>query len=270
VGGLPGRRPAGRERALADALDLQFRRYDTAGLQPALAALRALDTAQGPMRELATPVRDGLGALVQLAAAQREFAGNQQSYQWVFISCGAGIALGVLLSSAIGVWLVRGTSRPPGQALAPAKGVATGDLTQAIEVTSRDEMGQLMQALEDMNAILVNIVTEVRTGADTIASASTQIASGNLEPAARTEQQARSLERTAGSMAELTGTVKHNAASAGQASTGIESASQVALRGGAAVQRVVTAMGSINDSSKRIADIVGVIDRIAFRPISSP
>ncbi|MGZ3181443.1 MAG: methyl-accepting chemotaxis protein [Telluria sp.] len=261
------------ERRLADALAVHYRAYAADGLKPAIAALRAQQPAEaralmrGRMRELDAPVRDGINALMQfeVQVARSDFERNQAIYRVVFISCSSGILLGVLLSTAIGVWLVRGISGPLGQAVRVAKGVAAGDLTQRIVVASRDETGQLMQALQEMNAALVKIVTEVRTGADTIASASGQIASGNRDLAARTEQQASSLEQTASSMEELTATVKQNADSAWQASHQIASASQVAVQGGEAVARVVHTMGSINDSAKRIVDIIGVIDSIAFQ-----
>ena len=261
------------ERKLAEVLAARYRQFETEGLKPAVAALRAQDVEQaanlmrGRMRELAIPMREGIDSLMQfqLGAAKKEFEKNQTIYRIVFIGCSAGILLGVLLSAVIGVWLVRGISRPLGQAVRIAKGVAAGDLTQQIDVASHDETGQLMLALKDMNQSLVRIVSEVRNGADTIATASSQIASGNLDLSARTEQQASSLEETASSMEELTSTVKQNADSAYQASRTIESASEVALKGGAVVARVVDTMGSINASSKKIVDIIGVIDSIAFQ-----
>ncbi|HZX27827.1 MAG TPA: methyl-accepting chemotaxis protein [Telluria sp.] len=261
------------ERKLADALSGHYKRFADEGLKPAMAAVRAQDAAQaralmrGPMRELAAPVSEGVNALMryELDVARSEFEKNQSIYRIVFISCSSGILLGVLLSTAIGVWLVRGISGPLSQAVRVAKGVAAGDLTQEIEVVSRDETGQLMQALKDMNAALVQIVTEVRTGADTIASASGQIASGNKDLAVRTDQQAGSLEKTASSMEELTSTVKSNADSAQQASQSIASASEAARQGREVVARVVNTMGSINASSRRIVDIIGVIDGIAFQ-----
>jgi methyl-accepting chemotaxis protein len=146
-----------------------------------------------------------------------------------------------------------------------AKRVASGDLTARIDVRSTDETGQLMQALKDMNASLANIVTEVRNSTTTIAAASEEIATGNLDLSSRTEQQASSLEETASSMEELTGTVKQNADNARQANQLADSASQVALKGGAVVSQVVDTMGSINESSRRIVEIISVIDSIAFQ-----
>jgi methyl-accepting chemotaxis protein len=123
----------------------------------------------------------------------------------------------------------------------------------------------LLQALKDMNESLVRIVGEVRAGTDTIGTASGQIATGNLDLSSRTEAQAGSLEQTAGSMEELTSTVKQNADNARQANQLVVSASDVAVKGGAVVGQVVHTMGSIKESSRKIVDIIGVIDGIAFQ-----
>ena len=146
-----------------------------------------------------------------------------------------------------------------------ARGIAAGDLTQKITVSSNNEMGELQQALKDMNESLVHIVGQVRVGTDTIFSASSEIATGNLDLSERTELQACSLEKTASSMQELTSTVNQNAANARQANQLAMSASQVAVKGGAVVSQVVDTMESINTSSKKIVDIIGVIDGIAFQ-----
>jgi len=126
-------------------------------------------------------------------------------------------------------------------------------------------MGQLMQALKDMNGSLAKIVGEVRSGTETIATASGQISRGNLDLSSRTEQQASSLEETASAMEELTGTVRQNSDNARQANTLALSASEVAVKGGAVVSQVVDTMGSINESARKIVDIIGVIDGIAFQ-----
>ena len=138
-------------------------------------------------------------------------------------------------------------------------------MTSRIEVTSKDETGQLLQALKDMNNSLVTIVGQVRTGTDTIATASSQIAAGNLDLSSRTEEQASSLEVTASSMEELTSTVKQNAENARQANQLVVSTADVAVKGGQVVGQVVDTMTSIKDSSRKIADIIGVIDGIAFQ-----
>jgi methyl-accepting chemotaxis protein len=169
----------------------------------------------------------------------------------------AGMTLGILIS--------RSVTRPLNEAVKVAQTVAAGDLTSDIKVDSTNELGQLLQALKEMNESLVGIVSEVRTGTDTIATASNQIATGNLDLSSRTEQQASSLEETASSMEELTSTVKQNGDNARQANQLAVSASDVAVKGGEVVAQVVDTMGSINDSSKKIVDIIGVIDGIAFQ-----
>jgi len=173
--------------------------------------------------------------------------------------------LAVIISAFLGFLATRSITRPLGQAVGLARKVADGDLTGTIVVTSRDETGQLLQALQDMNNGLVRIVTQVRMGTDTIATASSQIATGNLDLSSRTEEQASSLEETASSMEELTSTVKQNADNARQSNQLALTASEVAVRGGAVVSQVVDTMGSINESANKIVDIIGVIDGIAFQ-----
>jgi methyl-accepting chemotaxis protein len=156
-------------------------------------------------------------------------------------------------------------TNPLEKAVEVARGIAKGDLTQHIEVNSSNEMGELQQALKDMNASLVNIVGQVRVGTDTIFSASSDIASGNLDLSNRTETQASSLERTAVSMAEVTQAVNQNADNARRANQLAQSATEVAVKGGSVVSGVIDTMSSINASSKRIVDIIAVIDGIAFQ-----
>jgi methyl-accepting chemotaxis protein len=177
---------------------------------------------------------------------------------------GAGV-LAVLLALAAAIVISRSIVRPLEEAVSIARTVAGGDLTSDIVVNSTDETGQLMQALKDMNTSLQTMVGEVRSGSDTIASASSEIASGNLELSSRTEQQASSLEETASSMEEMTSTVKQNADNARQANGLAAAASDVARKGGMVVSQVVETMGAINDSSRKIVDIISVIDGIAFQ-----
>ncbi|MGH8806750.1 MAG: methyl-accepting chemotaxis protein [Noviherbaspirillum sp.] len=174
-------------------------------------------------------------------------------------------AIAVLIGVCFALWITRSITRPLNEAVTIAQTVSAGDLTSHIVARTKDETGQLLQALKDMNDSLVKIVGEVRTGADTIATASTQIATGNLDLSSRTEQQASSLEETASSMEELTSTVKQNADNASQANGLVLTASEIAGKGGAVVAQVVETMSSINDSSKKIVDIIGVIDGIAFQ-----
>ena len=173
----------------------------------------------------------------------------------------AGIALGALIAWAV----ARSITRPLHQAVQVARRVAAGDLRSEIVIHSTDETGRLLAALRDMNANLSTIVGKVRSGTETVATASRQIASGNLDLSSRTEQQAASLEETASSMEELTATVRQNADNARQANSLASNAADVARKGGTVVANVVATMGSINDSSRKIVDIIAVIDGIAFQ-----
>jgi methyl-accepting chemotaxis protein len=156
-------------------------------------------------------------------------------------------------------------TRPLKDAVEVANLVAKGDLSHRIEVKTSDETGMLMQALKDMNASLGNIVGEVRNTTDSINTASQEIAQGNADLSQRTEEQASSLEETASSMEELTSTVKQNAENARQANQLAANASDIAVKGGQAVDSVVQTMASISTSSKKIVDIISVIEGIAFQ-----
>ena len=174
-------------------------------------------------------------------------------------------AAAILASVATGVLITRGIVVPLRGAVAVARKVASGNLTSVIEVRSRDETGDLLQALHDMNESLKGIVGRVREGTESIASASSEIASGNLDLSVRTEAQAASLEQTLSAMKTLTDAVQQNAQNAQQANQLAQAASQVAGEGGEVVAQVVTTMGSIDASSKKIVDIISVIDGIAFQ-----
>jgi methyl-accepting chemotaxis protein len=175
--------------------------------------------------------------------------------------CAAGVALALMFC-----WFImRSITRPVSQALEAAQRVAGGDLTIDIASVSRDEMGLLLKALQQMTGGLRDLVSEVANGARTVAETSAQIAQGNVDLSQRTEEQASTLEETASSMEELTSTVAQNADSARQASELAVGASEVAQKGGRAVAQVVTTMTAISDSSKKISDIISVIDGIAFQ-----
>jgi methyl-accepting chemotaxis protein len=173
--------------------------------------------------------------------------------------------LSALLSVLFGFWIIRSITGPLHQAVEVASAVANGDLTQRIEVTSMDETGQLLKALEHMVGRLTGIVSGVRSTTDAISTASQEIAAGNSDLSQRTEEQASSLEETASSMEELTSTVKQNAENAKQANQLAANASDIAVKGGMAVGEVVQTMGSISASSKKIMDIISVIEGIAFQ-----
>jgi methyl-accepting chemotaxis protein len=177
-------------------------------------------------------------------------------------------ALGVLAALfGIGIaWFItRSITRPLGEAVELAGAVAKGDLTRRIEASSTDEVGQLLRALKDMNESLTGIVTEVRGSTESITTASQEIAQGNADLSQRTEEQASSLEETASSMEELTTTVRQNAENARQANQLAANASNIAVKGGQVVGDVVHTMASISESSKKIVDIISVIDGIAFQ-----
>jgi len=171
----------------------------------------------------------------------------------------------LLFGVALAWFITRSITGPIHSAVEVAETVAKGDLTSRIESNSTDETGQLLNALKVMNDSLVNIVTEVRGGTETMSTASAQIAGGNMDLSARTEAQAGALEETASSMEELTSTVKQNTENARQANQLAQTASEVAVRGGSVVSQVVETMGSINESSRKIVDIISVIDGIAFQ-----
>ena len=156
-------------------------------------------------------------------------------------------------------------TRPLKDAVEVANSVAKGNLSHRIEVNTSDETGLLMQALKEMNASLGNIVGEVRNTTDSINTASQEIAQGNADLSVRTEEQASSLEETASSMEELTSTVKQNAENAKQANQLAANASDIAVKGGQAVDSVVQTMASISASSKKIVDIISVIEGIAVQ-----
>ena len=198
-----------------------------------------------------------------LMAATAEETEQQASNTRLMILILAAVAS--IISIILAYFSSRSITRPLGEAVAIARKVADGDLSSHIVVNSKDETGQLLQALFDMNQGLLNIVSNVRSGTDTIANASGEIASGNLDLSTRTEQQASSLEETAASLEELTSTVKQNSENARQANQLAKTASDTATKGGQVVADVVLTMGAISDASKKIVDIISVIDGIAFQ-----
>jgi len=199
----------------------------------------------------------------QLAKAAVEQA--EQSYVHDRATMIAGGVLAVLGAVLLGWLLSRAVTRPLTRAVALAETVAAGDLRSEIVVDSKDETGQLLAALKRMNENLSEMVGSVRACADGISIASSEIATGNQDLSSRTEQQASALQQTASSMQQMTDTVRHNAESSSQANQLAGSAAQVASQGGAVVERVVATMGDISASSRRIADIIGTIDGIAFQ-----
>jgi methyl-accepting chemotaxis protein len=250
------------------ALDSYAQQHDKLiGLSRAQKNEEATALVRGDSLRLSRELNTMLDKLSQVNVAGALKAGKQadatygEARFWDIAVLLGTIAIGFLLA----VWVARLVSRPLAEAVKVAQSVAAGDLTSRIEANTHDETGMLLQALRGMNDSLVKIVGEVRTGTDTIATASGQIASGNQDLSSRTEEQASSLEQTAASMEELTSTVKQNADNARQANQLAVSASEVAVKGGSVVNQVVDTMASIHASSKKIVDIISVIDGIAFQ-----
>ncbi|HVL74524.1 MAG TPA: methyl-accepting chemotaxis protein [Noviherbaspirillum sp.] len=262
-----------QERSLAAKFDAARASFQTEALTPAVQALKEYNTVvasqilYGRMAELFAPLDETIDALIQLQldTARIQYERSQSAYLLIRNICVAAVLIGLLLAAFVGTWLVRAICGPLDQAAALAGSVAQGDLSRDIRIASEDETGRLLQALSNMTTSLSRIVAQVRQGADAMSTASAEIAAGNQDLSGRTEQQASALEETAASMEELTATVKQNASNAEQANQLAQAASDVAGRGGAVVQQVVGTMDDIHASSKKIVDIIGVIDGIAFQ-----
>ncbi|MGA7811890.1 methyl-accepting chemotaxis protein [Caballeronia sp.] len=227
-----------------------LREYVTSQMHPAMEPLLAV------LGQLAN---------LQIDEAQHEYAAAHHMYRR-FVAVNAVLTGLTLCAAALTCWLlIRSITNPLSEAVRVAQTVASGDLTSTISVTGRDETSDLLRALKHMNDRLVDIVGGVRSSSEAIGSATKQIAAGNIDLSSRTEQQAASLEETAASMEQLTSTVRHNAANARHASALAGSASDIAARGNEVVKRVVGTMDAISESSGRIADIIGMIEGIAFQ-----
>ena len=267
---LAGDLPAGEARALLEkfaaahaTMGQHYRRgFDTfqrAGFDAAAGdeAVKGMD--REPARLLDEAV-DKIAA--ESAALSARAAADGRHATWLSLVL---MAVATLAGLAGGVLFSRGITRPLHQAVGVAQAVAAGDLCLPIDPRGQDETAQLLQALKEMQAGLSRVVAHVRQTSESVASASGQIAQGNQDLSQRTEQQASALEETAASMEELSGTVRQNADNARQANQLALGASTVAVRGGEVVGQVVETMKGINDSSREIADIIGVIDGIAFQ-----
>jgi len=223
------------------------------------------------MNSSSTPVyrklQDQINELTAVNAkgAETSDAEANRIYDQARLSIIGLVSACVVLAMLLSWWIARLVARPLTQAVLIARQVADGDLTADIPEAGRDETGQLMGALKQMNGNLLNIVREVRLGTDTVTTASAEIATGNMDLSSRTEQQAGALEETASAMEELTSTVRQNSDNARQANQFAVTASSIAQSGGEVVGKVVDTMGAINDSSRRIVDIIAVIDGIAFQ-----
>ncbi len=261
------------EEKLAKTFAEDRKNFVQQGLLPAVAALRANDPkdAQHVMVErirlLFVPVESGIAALakLQLDEAQREYKKAAARYAMIQIVAVASIVGGLLIAGLFGWLITRSITVPMNRAKNAASRVAEGDLTVDLTASGKDEVAQLLAALSNMKNNLTRIVGGVRQNAEGVATASSQIAQGNHDLSQRTEEQAAALEETAASMEQLSSTVKQNADNAKQASQLALSASAVAIQGGGVVSQVVTTMKGINESSNKIADIISVIDGIAFQ-----
>ena len=213
------------------------------------------------------PLQEVLGQLmqVQLDEAKAEYDRAASSYQTIRALTLGAVVLGILLAVLIGGAMIRQISRSLGEAMQITEAVARGDLTVPIHAQGKDEIARLLGGLTTMRDNLAHVVAGVRGNAQGVASASAEIASGNNDLSIRTEEQASALQQTAASMEELSSTVKQNADNARQANQLAVNASTVAGQGGDVVSEVVETMRGINESSKKIADIISVIDGIAFQ-----
>ncbi|MFG6415799.1 methyl-accepting chemotaxis protein [Roseateles sp. DC23W] len=221
-------------------------------------------------KEYVPSVAAYLGAIDEFAKLQKDKNERAQASAadaqrglllWSSIGALVVIGLGMFVAGA----LVRAIRQPLQTAVDFAKAIADGDLTRSMSADRNDEFGELLNTLGQMNASLSRMVSNVRSATDSIATASSEIATGNTDLSSRTEQTASNLQQTASSMEQLTGTVRNTADSATTANQLVSSATAVAQRGGEVVSQVVSTMDEINASSRKISDIIGVIDGIAFQ-----
>ncbi|MBA4175797.1 MAG: methyl-accepting chemotaxis protein [Leptothrix sp. (in: Bacteria)] len=227
----------------------------------------ALELGNGHSGQVFDAAEKALSALVALnvKGVQAASASSTSVFETARGTIGGALLVILVLGVTASVLTTRSITGPIHQAVKVAQTVAAGDLTSPITVTRRDETGQLLAALKQMNESLLGIVNEVRLSSDSIATGSAQIASGNADLSQRTEAQAANLQQTAASMEELTSTVKTNAETARMANQFASSARVAAAQGGEVVGRVVGTMQDITASSRKIGDIIGVIDAIAFQ-----
>ncbi|CAJ0737105.1 Methyl-accepting chemotaxis protein II [Ralstonia edaphis] len=261
------------ERKLADEAQGLRDAFVRDGAQVLMQAVQAHDearinkTVMDVMPALYRPLGDKVTALnrLQMDTAKASYEASQTEHHNLS-ALTTGLLLGGILVGGLLTWaLRRSITVPLMRAIEQAEHITQGDLTHTIQVDRADETGRLLHALQRMQDSLQKMVGQVRSGSDSIASATQQIAAGNADLSQRTEQQASALEETASSMEELTSIVRQNADNARQASTLAGNASDIAVKGGEVVGRVVDTMAGINDSSKKIADIIGVIEGIAFQ-----
>jgi methyl-accepting chemotaxis protein len=260
------------EQALVAQLEPLRARYDREVVQPLVAALQAQDAARlrellSSGAELGNALRTTLADLAQLqsAVAKAVYDAAVRRYETLRLLCAVAIVGGVALALALGWLLARGIATTLAEAVQVSQRMAAGDLTTGLRTHGQDEVAQVMQALAHMQANLVAVVGGVRANAEGVATASAQIAQGNQDLSARTEQQASALQQTAASMEELHSTVQQNADHARQANELATRTAGAAQQGGDAVADVISTMREIQASSRKVVDIIGVIDGIAFQ-----
>ncbi|GAB6043421.1 methyl-accepting chemotaxis protein [Endothiovibrio diazotrophicus] len=261
------------EAVLAREYAAARKRFVDEGLTPALEMIKARDYDRlglhavkkvGPLFKEVAEIAEKLQRL-QLDVAKSTYDEAEADFEFTSVATGIAIVVALLVVAVVAFLLIRAIDVPLTRAGELARAIAGGDLTGHIEADSDNEIGRLLAALREMKEKLHEVVAGVREGADAIAGASGEIAAGNSDLSQRTEEQASSLEETASSMEQLTSTVKQNADNARQANQLSTEAHDQAEHGGEVVGRAVAAMGAINASSKKIADIIGVIDEIAFQ-----
>jgi methyl-accepting chemotaxis protein-1 (serine sensor receptor) len=261
------------EKKLSEEVTEKRINYLKVGNQQLVEALRAGRSEEAEeilvlkMSPLFQDLNNSADALIkmQMENAAAGYAESQSMFSIFRIVAIGGVLFGLIAVAISAFFLIRAINGPLREMMGHFDAIASGDLTSNVEVKSKNEMGTLMLGLQKMQARLTDTVSQVREGSTAISTATTQIAAGNLDLSSRTEQQAASLEETASSMEELTSTVKQNADNARQANQLAVTASAVAVKGGAVVSDVVDTMDSINTSAKKIVDIIGVIDGIAFQ-----
>ncbi len=261
------------EKAMAEKFADNRAQFVKEGLRVAVATLRANDlkatqrVVTEKVRPLYVPVGEGVNALIklQIDEAGKEYKTSQSRYDAIRLVSIVAILAGVGLAAFIGIVLIRAITVPLHAAVVVTERIANGHLDNRIEATSNDEVGRLMHALKNMNGQLASLVGEVRNGTQSINTAAVEITTGNSDLSQRTQEQASALEETASSMEEMTSTVKHNADNARQANQLAANARKLAEDGTEVVTSTIGAMDAISDSSKKIADIIGVINEIAFQ-----
>ncbi|WP_296229067.1 methyl-accepting chemotaxis protein [Ralstonia sp. UBA689] len=261
------------ERKLADEAEALRGRFLRDGAQVLIQAIQAGDqpavtkTVMDVMPVLYRPLGDKVAALnrMQMDIARASYESGQREHSSLSALTSGVLLAGIVVGGLLTWALRRSITLPLARAVEQAEHITQGDLTHTIRVDRVDETGRLLLALQRMQESLQKMVGQVRAGSDSIASATQQIAAGNADLSQRTEQQASSLEETASSMEELTSIVRQNADNARQASQLAGNASHIAVKGGEVVGRVIDTMAGINESSKKIADIIGVIEGIAFQ-----